>query len=144
MKYRIKDENNNEFEIEEVVDTDETVVKEEESMTDDEATLTSEEIAALKLLAAKATDLLACLEKPAVTDEDTTNEDKEDDKEEEVTDGCKDAETEEEEEVKEEIKKANDSKAAFGANAKTKDSKKITDSDIQIEIAEAWRNRGKN
>ena len=131
MKFRIKDDDGKEFEVEELEETkdseEEFEKKEKEEVKDD--ALTAEEIASLKQLAAVSSELIKLLE---VEKEEHANDNEE--KAEEVID------TDEHDYVK-----ANDSKGSFGSIEK-KEKKGVNDSNeyaSQLEIENSWQNRFK-
>ena len=135
MKFRIKDDDGKEFEVEELEETkdseEEFEKKEKEEVKDD--ALTAEEIASLKQLAAVSSDLINLLK--VEKEEHANDEGKVEEKaEEEVID------TDEHDPCK-----ANDSKGSFGSIEK-KEKKDIQDSNEhanQLEIETSWQNRFK-
>ncbi len=138
MKFRIKDDDGKEFEVEEIEemkkDSEEEIEKKEKEEVKDDA-LTAEEIASLKQLAAVSSDLIKLLkveEKEHANDKD--EEKVEEKAEEEVID------TDEHDPLK-----ANDSKGSFGSIEK-KEKKDVNDSNgyaSQLEIENSWQNRFK-
>ena len=133
MKFRIKDDDGKEFEVEEIEemkkDSEEEIEKNEKEEVKDDA-LTAEEIASLKQLAAVSSELIKLLE---VEKEEHAN-DNEEKAEEEVID------TDEHESLK-----ANDSKGSFGSIEK-KEKKGVNDSNEynnQLDIENSWQNRFK-
>jgi len=136
MKFRFKDDDGKEFEVEELEETkdsEEEIEKKEKEEVKDDA-LTAEEIASLKQLAAVSSDLIKLLkveEKEHANDED--EEKVEEKTEEEVID------TDEQE-----PSKTCDSKRSFGSIEK-KD-KNVNDSNeyaSQLDIEESWQKRFK-
>ena len=139
MKFFVKDEDNETFEVEEI---EETPAKEvtTEVETKDEA-LSAEEIAALKKLAGVADKLISMC---TTSDEDESDEDNED------VDVDVDADTDEDEDGKEEVLdtdeeddkviKPRDSKKSFGSIEKKRKAVSTVDSQ-QESIAEAWAKR---
>ena len=138
-KYFIKDDDGVKYEVEEVEET-----KDEEPLPEEvhnEGELSSDEIAALKSLAAVADKLVALVQE--THDEKSCDED-EDEDEDEVA-GLVDEDEEQivdtdEDEDDDDKKKAKDSKKSFGSIEKKS---KTNDSvfDAQIEIAKAWNAR---
>lgn len=129
MKFRIKDEDGKDYEVEEILEKKSEEDAEEVS-TVEKVELSEDEIKALKTLAAKATDLLALLNPTTQTDEE--EEKVEDEDEEEVMDA--------DEEVVEtcEEKTTHDSKSAFGSLS----SKKYrVDDSLEDEVSAAWAKR---
>ena len=136
MKFFVKDEDNETFEVEEI---EETPAKEvtTEVETKDEA-LSAEEIAALKKLAGVADKLIGMC---TTSDEDESDED---------VDVDVDADTDEDEDGKEEVLdtdedddkaiKPRDSKKSFGSIEKKRKAVSTVDSQ-QESIAEAWAKR---
>lgn len=124
MKYRVKD-NDREYEVEEIVSDEE--IEETIETEDDDQSLTSDEIAALKAIAKAAPQLMALVNKSETTDEDIEEEEEV----EEVTD--------EDEEVEEERIPKRDSKSSYGSIEKK--SKKVDDSIVEDEVANAWAKR---
>lgn len=133
MKYKVRDEDGKQYEVEEVkevkkTDEDETDKPLTNTCTEDES-LSADEISALKKLAGMADKLLALID-------ETTNEDIEEEEEEEIED-----EDEQIEEVidTDEPKKAKDSikKSAGAIEKKTKTVDAIEEDDI----ATAWAKR---
>lgn len=135
-KYFIRDEDENEYEVEEVTekDSDEEETIEEVKSKDEDSTLTPDEIAALKSLAAIADKLTA------LVSNETTNSDEEvDELEVEEKDACSsDDEVEDADEEKEKVVKTTDSKKSFGANARKK---RVADESLVDDVAEAWAKR---
>ena len=136
MKFFVKDEDNETFEVEELEETPtKEVTKEVE--TKDEA-LSAEEIAALKKLAGVADKLIGMC---TTSDEDESDED---------VDVDVDADTDEDEDGKEEVLdtdedddkaiKPRDSKKSFGSIEKKRKAVSTVDSQ-QESIAEAWAKR---
>lgn len=143
MKFRIKDEDGNQYIVEEdkrddIIDSDEDIVEESveaiEKVDDaDENALTSDEITALKQLAAIAPKLMAMVN-GEVTDAD---EDIEEDVESESTEEIIDTdETLEEEEDK---KLTTDSAKSFGSIEKR--TKRSVDDSLNDDISAAWQKR---
>ena len=138
MKFFVKDEDNETFEVEEI---EETPAKEvtTEVETKDEA-LSAEEIAALKKLAAVADKLIGMC---------TTSDEDEDDNDNDV-DADVDVDDDEDEDGKEEVLdtdedddkviKPRDSKKSFGSIEKKRKAVSTVDSQ-QESIAEAWAKR---
>lgn len=133
MKYKVRDEDGKQYEVEEVkevkkTDEDETKKPLTNTCTEDES-LSADEISALKKLAGIADKLLALIDK-------STDEDNEEEEEEEIED-----EDEQIEEVidTDEPKKAKDSikKSAGSIEKKTKTVDAIEEDDI----ATAWAKR---
>lgn len=139
MKFFVKDEDNETFEVEEI---EETPAKEvtTEVETKDEA-LSAEEIAALKKLAGVADKLIGMC---TTSDEDESDEDDED------VDVDADVDVDEDEDGKEEVLdtdedddkvvKPRDSKKSFGSIEKKRKAVSTVDSQ-QESIAEAWAKR---
>ena len=139
MKFFVKDEDNETFEVEEIEETPaKEVTKEVEAK--DEA-LSAEEIAALKKLAGVADKLIGMC---TTSDEDESDEDDED------VDVDVDVDTDEDEDGKEEVLdtdeddnkaiKPRDSKKSFGSIEKKRKAVSTVDSQ-QESIAEAWAKR---
>ena len=139
MKFFVKDEDNETFEVEEIEETPaKEVTKEVEAK--DEA-LSAEEIAALKKLAGVADKLIGMC---TTSDEDESDEDNED------VDVDVDVDTDEDEDGKEEVldtdedddkvSKPRDSKKSFGSIEKKRKAVSTVDSQ-QESIAEAWAKR---
>lgn len=136
MKFKIKDADGNDYEVEEV----------EEEKVEEKPELTSEEIVALKTLAATAPNIMKLLdvekkEHEAVEDEDKDEDEDEEDIEKRVDVDLDDEDADEDEDklIETEVKKIKkDSKKSFGSNEKrkTKDSVNLDD-----EIAAAWSKR---
>lgn len=130
MKFRIKDEDGKDYEVEEILEK-KSEEDAEEVGTVEKVELSEDEIKALKTLAAKANDLLALLDSTTQTDEEE-EEKVEDEDEEEVMDA--------DEEVVEtcEEKTTHDSKSAFGSLS----SKKYrVDDSLEDEVSAAWAKR---
>ena len=138
MKFFVKDEDNETFEVEEI---EETPIKEvaKEVETKDEA-LSAEEIAALKKLASVADKLIGMC---TTSDED---EDDDDDKDVDVDVDTDEDEDEDKEEVldtdedDDKVIKPRDSKKSFGSIEKKRKAVSTVDSQ-QESIAEAWAKR---
>lgn len=139
MKFFVKDENNETFEVEEIEETPaKEVMKEVEAK--DEA-LSAEEIAALKKLAGVADKLIGMC---TTSDEDESDEDNEE------VDVDADVDTDEDEDGKEEVLdtdedddkviRPRDSKKSFGSIEKKRKAVSAVDSQ-QESIAEAWAKR---
>ena len=133
MKFRIKDEDGKDYEVEEILEK-KSEEDAEEVGTVEKVELSEDEIKALKTLAAKANDLLALLDSTTQTDEEEEEEkvEDEDEDEEEVMDA--------DEEVVEtcEEKTTHDSKSAFGSLS----SKKYrVDDSLEDEVSAAWAKR---
>lgn len=136
MKYKVRDEDGKQYEVEEVkeanaTDEDETEKPLTNTCTEDES-LSADDISALKKLAGIADKLLALVDKPATEDEDED----ENVEEEEIED--------EDEQIEEVIdtdgpKKAKDSikKSAGAIENKTK----VVDAIEEDDIATAWAKR---
>lgn len=136
MKFYIKDEDENMYEVEEVKSQNDgcgTTVA-----NDDEAQLSSDEITALKSLAAVADKLMKLLDVEAEEHAATSETEAEDDdgNEEQVYDTDEDID----EETKTVIKKASDSKKSFGAIEKRKFADTSYDKHEE-DIANAWQKR---
>jgi hypothetical protein len=131
MKFRIKDDDGKEFEVEEIEemkkDSEEEIEKKEKEEVKDDA-LTAEEIASLKQLAAVSSDLLKLLK---VEEKEHANDEDEEKAKEEVID------TDEHDPLK-----ANDSKGSFGSIEK-KEKKNVNEYARQLEIENSWQNRFK-
>lgn len=131
-RYRITDEDNEEYLVEE--QDEDTSTKEVNQSKDEDTVLTPEEIASLKQLAAKATEILKLLDVEAsehANDEDETGLDEENLADENI-----------EEKRNEQVvdtENCKDSKHSFGANQKRKAYDSTIDKDI--EIADAWKKR---
>lgn len=132
MKFKIKDADGNDYEVEEV----------EEEKVEEKPELTSEEIVALKTLAAAAPNIMKLLEvekkeHEAVEDEDEDEEDIENRVDVDLDD--EDADEDEDKLIETEVKKIKkDSKKSVGSNEK----RKTTDSvNLDDEIAAAWSKR---
>jgi len=131
MKFRIKDDDGKEFEVEEIEemkkDSEEEIEKKEKEEVKDDA-LTAEEIASLKQLAAVSSDLIKLLK---VEEKEHANDEDEEKAKEEVID------TDEHDPLK-----ANDSKGSFGSIEK-KEKKNVNEYARQLEIENSWQNRFK-
>lgn len=154
MKFRIKDEDGNQYIVEEdkredIVKDEDDIIEEnveaiEELKDEDAAALTPDEITALKQLAAIAPKLME-LANPSVTDEDEVEEEiDEDDTEEEfdneLTEEDKEQVVDTDEVVEEEEKKmTTDSAKSFGSIEKRKAS--IADNSLNDEVSAAWQKR---
>lgn len=126
-KFRIRDDEGNNYEVEEI----ETVEPVE---------LTQEEIISLKELASKASEILALLNNEVV-DEDKEEEVKDKEEKEVVDEDKEEVKDEDEEEIidSEEKEKVKDSKKSYGS---IESHKSIVDSfDKEQEIAKAWAKR---
>lgn len=133
MKFLIKDEEGKTFEIEEVEETkdNESCIpgnKPEMKETKDEESLTSEEISALKALAAVSDKIVAFFS------EKETEDSKKDEKEEK--------ETEKEKVVETESKDSKTELASAIGSTKSKDSNNVVTENLEEEICKAWANRG--
>ena len=134
MKFFVKDEDNETFEVEEIEETPAKEVTTEVEAKDE--ALSAEEIAALKKLAAVADKLIGMC---TTSDEDESDEDVD-----------VDADTDEDEDGKEEVLdtdedddkviKPRDSKKSFGSIEKKRKAVSTVDSQ-QESIAEAWAKR---
>lgn len=138
MKFFVKDEDNETFEVEEI---EETPAKEvtTEVETKDEA-LSAEEIAALKKLADVADKLIGMC---TTSDEDESDEDDEDVDVDADTDEDEDSEEEvldTDEDDDDKVIKPRDSKKSFGSIEKKRKAVSTVDSQ-QESIAEAWAKR---
>lgn len=151
-KFIIKDEDGKQFEItEETVDEEPMVDEEIKPEVKDDEALTSDEIAALKSLAARSADILKLLEVEAkehdedndIIDEDGTLED--DDVCPECGKSKDECVCEDDEEEKEEVieTKAGDSKKSVGSIQKKKVVATDSIDDREVDIANAWANRFK-
>ena len=139
MKFFVKDEDNETFEVEEIEETPAKEVTTEVEAKDE--ALSAEEIAALKKLAAVADKLIGMC---TTSDEDESDEDDED------VDVDADVDTDEDEDGKEEVLdtdedddeviKPRDSKKSFGSIEKKRKAVSTVDSQ-QESIAEAWAKR---
>ena len=135
MKFLIKDEEGKTFEIEEVEETkdNESCIpgnKPEMKETKDEESLTSEEISALKALAAVSDKIVAFFS------EKETEDSKKDEKEE------KETEKEKEKVVETESKDSKTELASAVGSTKSKDSNNVVTENLEEEICKAWANRG--
>lgn len=146
MKFRIKDEDGNDYTVEEVIEKETTDAEEEmEVETKDSDSLTPEEITALKSLAANAAKILELLtveekeheENPELVDEDEEEDEDEIMDEDEDEDDLVDDEDEEVIET-EERKITNDSKKSYGSIERKK--KRHLDSMVD-HVSEAWTKR---
>ena len=136
MKFFVKDEDNETFEVEEIEETPAKEVTTEVEAKDE--ALSAEEIAALKKLAAVADKLIGMC---TTSDEDESDED---------VDVDVDADTDEDEDGEEEVLdtdedddkaiKPRDSKKSFGSIEKKRKAVSTVDSQ-QESIAEAWAKR---
>ena len=136
MKFFVKDEDNETFEVEEIEETPAKEVTTEVEAKDE--ALSAEEIAALKKLAGVADKLIGMC---TTSDEDESDED---------VDVDVDADTDEDEDGKEEVLdtdedddkviKPRDSKKSFGSIEKKRKAVSTVDSQ-QESIAEAWAKR---
>lgn len=131
-KFRIKDEDGMEYQVEEIEKTEDTI-----PANDDMSTLSDEEISALKKLAAVADKLVALTE--------TTDEVEEEVKE-SVNEVLEDEDEEiEEEEDKEEIvdtDEDDDEKGSMHDSINSLEKSSVNDSiDVQTDIADAWAKR---
>ena len=136
MKFFVKDEDNETFEVEEIEETPAKEVTTEVEAKDE--ALSAEEIAALKKLATVADKLIGMC---TTSDEDESDED---------VDVDVDADTDEDEDGKEEVLdtdedddkviKPRDSKKSFGSIEKKRKAVSTVDSQ-QESIAEAWAKR---
>ena len=139
MKFFVKDEDNETFEVEEIEETPAKEVTTEVEAKDE--ALSAEEIAALKKLAGVADKLIGMC---TTSDEDESDEDDED------VDVDADVDTDEDEDGKEEVLdtdedddeviKPRDSKKSFGSIEKKRKAVSTVDSQ-QESIAEAWAKR---
>ena len=141
MKFKIKDENGKEFEVEEVAEQDEGCGSEPEDVHDDEsATLTPEEIASLKELAAIAPELKKLLEKK---EEATSSEGEQHDEETEALDEDE-TEKAKEEVIDTEPEEPGKVKDSISRAAGKVERKVITDSRMMnesLEVEDAWTKR---
>ena len=138
MKFFVKDEDNETFEVEEIEETPAKEVTTEVEAKDE--ALSAEEIAALKKLAAVADKLIGMC---------TTSDEDEDDNDNDV-DADVDVDDDEDEDGKEEVLdtdedddkviKSRDSKKSFGSIEKKRKAISTVDSQ-QASIAEAWAKR---
>lgn len=131
MKFLIKDEEGKTFEIEEVEETkdNESCIpgnKPEMKETKDEESLTSEEISALKALAAVSDKIVAFFSEKE-TEDSKKDEEKETEKEKVVETESKDSKTE---------------LASAIGSTKSKDSNNVVTENLEEEICKAWANRG--
>lgn len=137
MKFHVKDENGEVFEVEEIEET--PAKKDEEPQKTHDEGLTEEEISALKGLAAVAEKLMKLVAetqdecgKDEDEDEDEETEDEEIDKDEQIEEVIDTDETEEK-------AKSRDSKKSVGAIEKrTKTDDSLTDS---LDVESAWAKR---
>lgn len=135
--YFVKDSNGDEYEVTEEISTDDESITEPEDTIvedDDSASLTTDELAALKMLAAKATDLLKLLEveeaehkavSEEIDDEDICDEDDYEEKEDK------------------DVVITKDSKRSIGSIEKHKAKDSLVYEDLENEIADAWAKRFK-
>lgn len=126
-RFKIKDEDNREYIVEEVEDEEIEI----ETKENDNA-LSDEEIAALKMLAKSASELLKLLKTEEEEHEAVEDEEIDEDKDEYI-------EEEKDEEVVDTMK-GHDSKSSYGSLEKET---RVTDTqiDTDLEIAEAWAKR---
>ncbi len=135
-KIIVKDEDGRKYEVEEVEEEKEIGDEDEEET----AVLTTDEIAALKQLAAAAPDIMKLLEVEKKEHEAVEDEDEDKD----VEDEDEDEEDIEEEDIEEEIvdtdskKMKKDSKKSFVSNRK-KETR--TDDSLDNSVADAWAKR---
>lgn len=131
MKFRIKDEDGKDYEVEEILEkkSEEDATPEIETTETTKFELSEDEIKVLKDLIAKAPDILKllALENEEHKDEEEIDEDEEElmDSDEEVVETC-------------EEKKTYDSKNSFGSLASKKT---IIDDSLEDEISMAWAKR---
>lgn len=155
MKFRITDDFGEKFEVEEITDDfaeneaigDDDFVEEKEEIHDEEA-LSSEEISALKGLAAVADKLMALI---STQDSDEEEEIQDSDEEEELTEDedieepLMDEEVEEEEKIIDTEEDEEENKITDSINKIQRKSKRADDSiDKQVEISNAWANNYAN
>ena len=138
MKFFVKDEDNETFEVEEIEENPTKEVTTEVEAKDE--ALSAEEIAALKKLAAVADKLIGMC---TTSDEDESDEDNEDVDVDVDTDEDEDEDKEEvldTDEDDDEVIKPRDSKKSFGSIEKKRKAVSAVDSQ-QESIAEAWAKR---
>lgn len=129
MKFRIKDEDGKDYEVEEILEKkSEEDAEEVETVETETFKLSDDEIKALKNLAKRADDILSLLN----TNNETSDEEEIESEEEEVIDS--------DEEVVEtcEQKQTYDSKNSFGSLASKKTN---VDDSFEEEVSEAWAKR---
>lgn len=136
MKFHVKDEDGKKYEVEEI--EEKTIAEDDDPIPattedDDSPSLTSEEIVALKSLAAIAGDIAALVKGRAETDdEDETLDDEDEDEEEEEevieTDDC----------ATSGMKKVGDAKKSIG---KIEKRAQVNDSIEEDAVAAAWAKR---
>ena len=134
MKFYIKDEDGDEFEVEEVIAKKSEEDEDIDTMTNDDNDiyeLTSEEITALKSLAAVAKDLIALVK----TDSDTTNNE---DIDEDIDDDIDKEEVIETDEDTTNMKKVGDAKKSIG---RIERKQKRVDDSLEDEVSIAWAKR---
>lgn len=144
MKFKIKDEDGRNYEIEEIETKDDDVAEVSEIETvEGKEELTPEDISTLKKLievAPKLIKLLAVEEKEHAENPELVDEDMDEDEEEEITEV--EDEEEEEEEEKEKIleTKTHDSKKSIGS-LESKNATKLDDSLDSCSVEKAWAKR---
>lgn len=142
MKFKIKDEDGRNYEIEEIETNDEDVAEVSEIETvEGKEELTPEDISTLKKLievAPKLIKLLGVEEKEHAENPELVDEDMDEEEEEEITE----VEDEDEEEEKEEIleTKTHDSKKSIGS-LESKKATKLDDSLNSCSVEKAWAKR---
>lgn len=142
MKFKIKDEDGRNYEIEEIETKDDDVAEVSEIETvEGKEELTPEDISTLKKLievTPKLIKLLAVEEKEHTENPELVDEDMDEDEEEEITE----VEDEDEEEEKEEIleTKTHDSKKSIGS-LESKNATKLDDSLNSYSVEKAWAKR---
>lgn len=142
MKFKIKDEDGRNYEIEEIETNDEDVAEVSEIETvEGKEELTPEDISTLKKLievAPKLIKLLVVEEKEHAENPELVDEDMDEEEEEEITE----VEDEDEEEEKEEIleTKTHDSKKSIGS-LESKKATKLDDSLNSCSVEKAWAKR---
>lgn len=141
MKFKIKDEDGRNYEIEEIETNDDAPEVSEITTVEKKEELTPEDVITLKKLievAPKLIKLLAVEEKEHTENPELVDEDMDEDEEEETTE----VEDEEEEEEKEEIleTKTHDSKKSIGS-LESKKATKLDDSLDSCSVEKAWTKR---
>ena len=144
-KFVIQDDDGQQFEVtEETVDEE---PEEEKPEVHDDESLTADEIAALKSLAAKASDILKLLDVKAKDDDEDVDEDMtkdEDEDEDVINDDGEDVDedmTKDEDEDKETVVKTGDSKKSIGSIQRKRVVANDSIENREIDIAKAWADR---
>ena len=143
-KFVIQDDDGQQFEVtEETVDEE---PEEEKPEVHDDESLTADEIAALKSLAAKASDILKLLDVKAKDDEDVDEDMTKDEDEDEdvINDDGEDVDedmTKDEDEDKETVVKTGDSKKSIGSIQRKRVVANDSIENREIDIAKAWADR---